>query len=127
MKTVLLSDYKHKKLIADNLDKMINQRYIEITDEEYERVNHAVETYSNSIHEIYNNLQDISFTEPQKNALLHQLDQLEADIRALKQDIFFVENDGLYFTDDEGNIAASLDNTGFHTIGEARDLSITDY
>ena len=127
MKTVLLHDYKRKKLIADNLQKMINNRYIEISDEEYERVNHAVESYSNQVQEIYDNLQDIAFTEPQKNKLLHDLEQLEADIKMLKQDTFIVENDGLYFTDDEGNVAAKLDNTGFHTIGEARDLSITDY
>jgi len=127
MKTVLLHEYKQKKLIADNLEKMINNRYIEISDEEYERVNHAVLSYSNAIQEVYDNLQDVTFTAPQKNTLVHQLEQLEADIKALKQNIFLVEEDGLYFTDDEGNIAASLDNTGFHTIGEARDLSITDY
>jgi len=127
MKTVLLHEYKQKKFIADNLEKMINNRYIEISDEEYERVNHAVESYSNSIQEIYNELQDVAFTEPQKTKLLHDLEQLEADIKMLKQDTFIVENDGLYFTDDEGNVAAKLDNTGFHTIGEARDLSITDY
>jgi len=127
MKTVLLHEYKYKKLIADNLQKMVNQRYIEISDEEYERVNHAIESYSNSIQEIYNELQDVAFTEPQKTKLLHDLEQLEADIKMLKQDTFIVENDGLYFTDDEGNIAAKLDNEGFHTIGEARDLSITDY
>ena len=127
MKTVLLHEYKQKKFIADNLEKMINNRYIEISDEEYERVNHAVESYSNSIQEIYNELQDVAFTEQQKTKLLHDLEQLEADIKMLKQDTFIVENDGLYFTDDEGNVAAKLDNTGFHTIGEARDLSITDY
>ena len=127
MKQVLLHEYKYKKRIADNLQDMINQRYIEISDEEYDRINTAVLNYSNAVQEIYDNLQEISFTEPQKNQLLYQLDQLEADIKALKQDVFFVEEDGLYFTDDEGNVAASLDNTGFHTIGEARDLSITDY
>ena len=127
MKTVLLHDYKRKKLIADNLQKMINNRYIEISDEEYERINTAIESYSNQVQEIYDNLQDIAFTEPQKNKLLHDLEQLEADIRALKQDTFYVKESGLYFTDDEGNIAAKLDQDGLHTIGEARDLSIADY
>lgn len=127
MKTVLLHEYKQKKFIADNLEKMINNRYIEISDEEYDRVNNAINSYSNSIKEIYNELQDVAFTESQKTKLLHDLEQLEADIKMLKQDTFIVENDGLYFTDDEGNVAAKLDNTGFHTIGEARDLSITDY
>ena len=44
MKQVLLHEYKQKKLIADNLEKMINNRYIEISDEEYERINTAIET-----------------------------------------------------------------------------------
>ena len=127
MKKILAHEYKYKKLIADNLQNMINKRYIEISDEEYDRVNNAVESYSNAIQEIYNNLQIVTFSEQQRSKLLHQLDQLEADIKSLKQDIFYVEEDGLYFTDDNGNVAASLDPTGFHTIGEARDLSITDY
>ena len=127
MKTVLLHDYKRKKIIADNLQKMINNRYIEISDEEYERINTAIESYSNQVQEIYDNLQDIAFTEPQKNKLLHDLEQLEADIRSLKQDTFLVKENGLYFTDSDGHIAATIDENGMHTIGEARDLSITDY
>ena len=127
MKTVLLHEYKYKKRIADNLQDMINQRYIEISDEEYDRINTAVLNYSNAVQEIYDNLQEISFTEPQKNQLLYQLDQLEADIKAIRQNIYYVEEDGLFFTDDEGHVAAKLDSQGFHTIGEARDLTITDY
>ena len=127
MKTVLKHDYKLKKIIADNLENAINNRYIEISDEEYERVNSAIESYSNSVREIYDNLKEVTFTEQQKTKILHDIAQLEADIRALKADTFYVEEDGLYFTDDNGNVAASLDPTGFHTIGEARDLSITDY
>ena len=127
MKKVPLHEYKLKKLIANNLEKMVNQRYIDISDEEYERINHAVESYSNQVQEIYNNLQDITFTEPQKNKLLHDLEQLEADIRSLKQDTFLVKENGLHFTDSEGHIAATIDENGMHTIGEARDLSIADY
>lgn len=127
MKQVLLHEYKYKKRIADNLQDMINQRYIEISDEEYDRINTAVLNYSNAVQEIYDNLQDVSFTEPQKNQLLHNLEQLEADIRALKQDTFLVKENGLHFTDSEGHIAATIDENGMHTIGEARDLSITDY
>lgn len=127
MKQVLLHEYKYKKHIADNLQDMINQRYIEISDEEYNRINTAILNYSNAVQEIYDNLQEISFTEPQKNQLLHNLEQLEADIRALKQDTFLVKENGLHFTDSEGHIAATIDENGMHTIGEARDLSITDY
>ena len=127
MKQVLLHEYKYKKRIADNLEKMVNQRYIEVSDEEYDRINHAVESYSNAVQEIYDNLQDVAFTEPQKNKLLYDLEQLEADIRSLKQDTFLVKENGLHFTDSEGHIAATIDENGMHTIGEARDLSIADY
>ena len=127
MKTVPLHEYKYKKLIADNLEEMVNKRYIEISDEEYDRVNNAIISYSNQVQEIYDNLQDVSFTEPQKNQLLYHLEQLEADIRALKQDTFLVKENGLHFTDSDGHIAATIDENGMHTIGEARDLSITDY
>ena len=127
MKTVPLHEYKYKKLIADNLEEMVNKRYIQISDEEYDRINTSIESYSNQVQEIYNNLQDIAFTEPQKNKLLHNLEQLEADIRALKQDTFLVKENGLHFTDSDGHIAATIDENGMHTIGEARDLSITDY
>lgn len=127
MKTVPLREYKYKKLIADNLEQMVNERYIQISDAEYDRINNAINSYSTQIQEIYDNLQDVSFTEPQKNQLLYHLDQLEADIRALKQDTFLVKENGLHFTDSEGHIAATIDENGMHTIGEARDLSITDY
>ena len=46
MKTVLSSDYKYKKIIADNLQDILDRRYIEISDDEYERVNNAITTYS---------------------------------------------------------------------------------
>lgn len=127
MKKVLLHEYKKKKFIADNLQNMINNHYIEISDEEYERINNAIETYSSSIKEVYDNLQDMVFTEPQKNKLLHDIEQLEADIRSLKQDTFLVKENGLHFTDSDGHIAATINETGIHTIGEARDLSIVDY
>ena len=70
MKTVPLREYKYKKLIADNLEQMVNERYIQISDAEYDRINNAINSYSTQIQEIYDNLQDVSFTEPQKNQLL---------------------------------------------------------
>ena len=127
MKTVLLHDYRLKKRIADNLNKMIQDRYIQISDDEYNRINNAINSYSTQVQEIYDNLQDISFTEQQRSKILYQLDQLEADIRALKTDTFLVKETGLHFTDSDGNIAATIDENGMHTIGEARDLSITEY
>lgn len=127
MKTVPLHEYKYKKLIADNLEEMVNKRYIEISDEEYDRINNAIISYSTQVQEIYDNLKEVSFTEQQKSQLLYHLEQLEADIRTLKQDTFLVKETGLHFTDSDGHIAATIDETGMHTIGEARDLSITDY
>lgn len=127
MKTVPLHDYKHKKLIADNLSDMINDRYIEITDEEFDRINTAITQYNEAIDEMYDHLVEVSLSEEQKSYLALRLEQLAADIRALKTDTFFVNEGGLHFTDDQGNIAATIDENGMHTIGEARDLSITDY
>ena len=116
MKRVSLHEYKYKKLIADKLEKMVNQRYIEISDEEFERINTAVESYSESISQVYNDLQNVVFTEPQKNKLLADLEKLEEDIQALKQSTLYTQEDGLYFNDENGNIAAKLDSNGFEAI-----------
>lgn len=132
MKQVLLHEYKYKKLIADNLSKMVNQRYIEISDEEYARINSAISSYSESVQEIYNNLQDVSFTEPQKNQLLLDLEKLESDIEKLKQDTIYTTEDGLYFTDENGNIAAKLDSNGLRAVNiggstSSSDITASDY
>lgn len=116
MKTVLLHEYKYKKLIADNLQKAINDRYIEISDEEFTRVNNAIESYSTAIQEVYDNLSTVSFTEQQKSKILADIENLEADIQALKQSTLYTAEDGLYFTDETGNIGAKLDANGFHAI-----------
>ena len=127
MKNVILHEYKYKKFISDHLQKMIDNRYVQISDEEYNRINNAIDTYSNEVEEIHTDLMLMSFTEEQRTQLLRKIDQLEADIRALRQDTLYVTQSGLHFTDDEGNIGATLDDNGLHTIGEARDLSIIDY
>ena len=85
MKTVNKAEYIIKKRIVDNLEEMIEQRYIEISDEEYSRINNGIDTYSNLIQEIYDHLQNITFTEQQKSELLQKIELLEADIEALKQ------------------------------------------
>lgn len=132
MKTVLKHEYKLKKIIADNLENAISNRYIEITDEEYERVNNAIQSYSESISEVYDNLQDVAFTEPQKSKLLTDLEKLEADILALKQDTIYTAEDGLYFTDENGNIAAKLDSNGLRAVNisgstGSGDITASDY
>ena len=116
MKTVPLYEYKYKKLIADKLQNLINKRYIEISDAEFARINNAIENYSESVEEIYDNLSTMTFTEPQKNKLLQDLEKLEADILALKQSALYTQEDGLYFTDEDGNIGAKLDASGFQAI-----------
>lgn len=132
MKTVPLHEYKYKKLIADNLEQMVNKRYIEISDTEYERINNAIESYSTQVQEIYNDLQNVSFTEPQKNQLLLDLEKLESDIEKLKQDTIYTAEDGLYFTDENGNIAAKLDSNGLHAVNiggstSSGDITASDY
>ena len=127
MKTVLLHEYKQKKYIADNLQRLINERYIEISDEEFNRVNTAITTYNAAIQELYDQLQDLTFTEGQKSQLLQDIEQLEADIRMLKQDTFYVQEDGLYFTDNNGYIGAQLTDDGFSSIGNTSDIVLTDY
>lgn len=132
MKTVPLHEYKYKKLIADNLEQIVNKRYIEISDTEYERINNAIESYSTQVQEIYNDLQNVSFTEPQKNQLLLDLEKLESDIEKLKQDTIYTAEDGLYFTDENGNIAAKLDSNGLHAVNiggstSSGDITASDY
>lgn len=127
MKTVLLHEYKQKKYIADNLQRLISQRYTEISDEEFTRVNNAITTYNNAIQEIYEHLQDLTFTEAQKSQLLRDIEQLEADIRMLKQDTFFVQENGLYFTDENGYIGAQLTYNGFSSVGTTSNIILSDY
>ena len=116
MKTVLAHDYKYKKLVADNLQAMINKRYVEISDEEYARVNTAIESYSNAIQNAYDHLQDLAFTEPQKAKLLQDIEDLEADILKLKQNMFDTEETGFYFVDEEGNVGAKVTGSGLYAI-----------
>ena len=116
MKTVLLHDYVHKKLIADNLQKLINERYTEISDEEYSRINTAIDSYNEAIQELYDHLHDITFTEQQKSQLLLKIERIETDIKSLKENMFDVNETGLYFTDEEGNIGAKIVNTGLYAI-----------
>lgn len=116
MKTVPLYEYKYKKLIADKLQNLVNNRYVEISDAEYNRINNAIESYSESVEETYNNLATMTFTEPQKNKLLQDIEKLEEAVQALKQSALYTQEDGLYFTDEDGNIAAKLDANGFQAI-----------
>lgn len=132
MKKVPLYEYKLKKLIADRLEKMSAERYVDISDEEYSRINNAIESYNNTITETYNRLKTMSFTEPQKNQLLLDLEKLEADIQKLKQDTIYTAEDGLYFTDENGNIAAKLDSNGLQAINiggssSSGDITAFDY
>lgn len=123
MKTVLSHEYKFKKLIADRLQKLVNKRYIEISDEEYARVNNAVNSYGTSVSESYDQLQNIGFTEQQQSSILSDIANLktgvqglEAGVQGLKISTLYTQEDGLYFTDENGNIGAKLDANGFQAI-----------
>lgn len=52
MRKLLLKDYQARKMIADNLKQFINnklsqEQYIDISDEEYERIQNAINLYNN--------------------------------------------------------------------------------
>lgn len=79
------SEYVYKKTIADNLDEMIAKKFIEISDEEYERINTAIDSYSQAVNNTYRELNNVILTEEQKTQLLLKLQQLELDIDALKE------------------------------------------
>jgi len=79
------SEYVYKKTIADNLDEMIAKKFIEISDEEYERINTAIDSYSQAVNQRLAELNNVILTEEQKTQLLLKLQQLELDIDALKE------------------------------------------
>lgn len=79
------SEYVYKKTIADNLDEMIAKKFIEISDEEYERINTAIDSYSQAVNQRLAELNNVILTEEQKTQLLLKLRQLELDIDALKE------------------------------------------
>lgn len=134
MKTVLLSDYKYKKMIADNLQSMINKRYVEISDDEYERVNSAIATYNEEAQSIYDDLYDIFVQDHSEliskveqleddvedlkgnSDVLDEIEQLEEDIAKLQQNEFEVEENGIYFVDEEGYIGVKINQSGLHAI-----------
>ena len=46
MVTVNKSEYTLYKRIADNIDERINNKFIEISEEEYDRINDALSRYN---------------------------------------------------------------------------------
>ena len=85
MKIVSKSDYYIKKHIADNLEDVISSKFIEISDEEFDRINTAIISYNEQVSELQEELAMIDFTPEQKTELFNRLDQLAADIEALRQ------------------------------------------
>jgi cell shape-determining protein MreC len=79
------AEYRSKKIIADNLNAMIDKKFIEISTDEYNRVNAAIDSYSNAINQKISELHNIAITEEQKTELIAKLEQLERDIDALKE------------------------------------------
>lgn len=107
MKTVLLNEYKFGKAIADNLETLLSNKYTEISDEEYTRVKEAIDEYLSGS----NNAKSFATSISSKEII-----DLRNMISALKPLSYEVEEDGLYFVDEEGNIGAKIISTGLYAI-----------
>ena len=117
MKTVLLHEYKTKKVIADNLQSLINRRFLDISDEEYERINDAIDEYNEAAEAEFNRLADIEAISINNAEITSKLTELETDITYLKNATpVEVEETGLYFVDDDGYVGAKIINDGFFAI-----------
>lgn len=118
MKTVLLHEYNAKKILADNITLLTNNsRYKNISDAEFERINNAIDTYTQSAQTEFDHLHDIGQIEQQNSELSSRVTQLESLITNFHDnDIIEVEEDGFYFIDEDGNIGAMINNTGFYSI-----------
>ena len=118
MKTVLLHEYNAKKILADNITLLTNNsRYKNIPDAEFERINNAIDTYTQSAQTEFDHLHDIGQIEQQNGELSSRVTQLESLITNFhSNDIIEVEEDGFYFIDDEGYIGAMITNGGIYAI-----------
>ena len=118
MKTVLLHEYNAKKILADNITLLTNNsRYKNISDAEFERINNAIDTYTQSAQTEFDHLHDIGQIEQQNGELSSRVTQLESLITNFhSNDIIEVEEDGFYFIDDEGHIGAMITSGGIYAI-----------
>ena len=117
MKTVLLHEYKTKKVIADNLQSLINKRFLDISDEEFTRINDAIDDYNEAAETEFNHLNEINAINANTTEINNRLTQLELDLESLKDATpVEVEETGLYFVDDDGYVGAKITNEGFFAI-----------
>lgn len=118
MKTVLLHEYNAKKIIADNLAIITsNGRYKNISNEEFARINNAIDSYNQAAQTEYDRLHDLNQIEQQNGELTSRVEQLEYLVTNFhSNDIIDVEEDGFYFIDEAGNIGAMITSTGFYAI-----------
>ena len=107
MKTVLLHEYKFGKTIADNLEALIANKYTEISDEEYTRVQEAISEYLSNSN--YSKILGSSISSK-------EIMELREMISSLKPISYEVDEDGLYFVDEDGYIGAKIISTGFYSI-----------
>lgn len=84
MVTVNKSEYVLYKHIADNIDKCINNKFIEISEEEYDRINDALSRYNAVISNISQNFIYMYMTTENKNLFLEKIEQLEQAVNELK-------------------------------------------
>ena len=106
MKTILSYDYKYKKFIANNLQRLIAKKWTEISDEEYDSLQTAFAEY----------MSDEDYSEQEDSASAAELEELRQEIAAIKPASYEVQQDGLYFVDENGYIVAKIISTGFYAI-----------
>ena len=111
MQTLRTHEYKRGKLIADNLQQLLASKYVEISDEEYERIQTALATYNGDEMNEDDGVSSEEFIELQK-----MVEDLRQEITNNKSLIYDVQQDGLYFVDENGYIVAKIISTGFYAI-----------
>ena len=84
MVTVNKSEYTLYKRIADNIDERINNKFIEISEEEYDRINDALSRYNETISNISQSFIYMYMTTENKNLFLEKIAQLEQAVNELK-------------------------------------------
>lgn len=117
MKTVLSHEYNTKKILADNILIAIANKYKNISDSEFQRINDAIDTYIQSSQNEFDYLHNISQNNQENTTIISRIEQLEDLVANFHDnDIVDVEESGLYFTDEDGYIVAKITNLGFFAI-----------
>lgn len=114
MKTLLTYKYKYKKIIADNLQRLLAIKETEISDEEYASIAEAIETYLGNAEQEETEENTVSYQE--FLSLCEEVALLRSEIEDNTSLGFDVQEDGLYFVDEQGYIVAKITATGLYAI-----------